>query len=76
LNVGVILTWSARYNTEGLPASLCEKKISTMWIDGSTHSQKDGITQDPRTVLNVLSVLLDLELEKPKQNFGFIFKKT
>lgn len=47
-----------------------------METEGATHSQQYGITQDPRLILNVVRILLDIELEKPRNNYGYIFRKA
>ncbi len=67
---------SARFNKEGIDSKLYEKKVEILVIDGATHSQKYGITQDPRTILAILKILLDIELEKPKYNYGYLYKRN
>lgn len=67
---------SARFNKAGIDSKLYEKKVEILEIDGATHSQKYGITQDPRTILAVLKILLDIEIEKPKYNYGYLYKKS
>lgn len=66
----------ARFNKVGIDQKLYEKRVEILEIDGATHSQKYGITQDPRTILAVLRILLDIELEKPKYNYGYLYKKN
>jgi len=67
---------SARFNKAGIDPKLYEKKVEVLVMDGATHSQKYGITQDPRTILAVLRILFDIELEKPKYNYGYLYKKS
>jgi hypothetical protein len=67
---------SARFNKEGLGQNLYKEKVEIVQIDGATHSMDYGITQDPRTVLAIVRILLDIELEKPKYNYGYIYKKA
>lgn len=67
---------SARFNKEGLDPELYKKKVEIIEIGGATHSQKYGITQDPRTILAIVSILLDLELVRPKYNYGYTYKKV
>lgn len=67
---------SARYNKAGIDQRLYEKKVEILEIDGATHSQKYGITQDARTVLAILRILLDIEFEKLKYNYGYLYKKN
>ncbi len=67
---------NARYNKTGVDQKLYEKKVEILEIDGATHSQKYGITQDPRTILALLKILLDIEIEKPKYNYGYLYKKS
>lgn len=67
---------SARYNKKGLSPELYKKKVELLEFGGATHSQKYGITQDPRVILAIINILLGIELEKPKYNYGYIFKKV
>lgn len=67
---------SARYNKKDLDSELYKKKVEIIEFGGATHSQKYGITQDPRVILGIINILLDIELERPKYNYGYIFKKS
>lgn len=67
---------SARFNKIGIDPKRYQEKVEIVEIDGATHSEKLGITQDPRTILAVLKILLDIDLEKPKYNYGYVFKKS
>ena len=67
---------SARYNKTDIDPKLYAKKVEVVVMDGATHSQKYGITQDPRAILAVLKILCDMELEKPNYNFGYLYKKS
>jgi hypothetical protein len=67
---------SARYNSEGLDAQLYQRKVEITEIEGATHSQRYGITQDPRLILCVVRILLGIELEKPQFNYGYIYRKA
>jgi len=51
-------------------------KIITVEIGGATHSAEDGITRDARVVIAILNVLRGIEPEKPKYNYGYIYKKA
>jgi pimeloyl-ACP methyl ester carboxylesterase len=63
---------SGRFNPEEIPQSLYEHKVSTTIIEGARHSQALGITQDVRTILKIMQVLLDLPIEAPQRNYGYI----
>lgn len=67
---------SARFNKEGIDPKFYQKKVELLVIDGATHSRKYGITQDSRSILAILKILCDIELEKPKCNYGYIYKNT
>ena len=67
---------SGRFNKEGLSPKLYAEKVTTVEIEGARHSSALGITQDVRTILCVATVLLDLELDKPQQNYGYIYKSA
>jgi len=56
--------------------SLYEEKTEQIIVEGADHTGKIGICQDPRTILTIVKVLLDIELPKPDFNYGYIFKKT
>lgn len=66
---------SARYNKKDLDPELYKKKVEVIEFGGTTHSQKYGITQDPRVILSILNILTGVELVKPKYNYGYIYKK-
>jgi len=65
---------SARLNKKDLNPAFYEKKVEVLEIGGATHTGKDGITLDPRTILKIISILMDFPLEKPKYNYGYIYK--
>lgn len=67
---------SARLNKKGLLNKLCVDKIRTIRIGGASHSGDTGITQDPRTILAILSVITDIQIKKPAYNYGIIRKKA
>jgi len=50
---------SARLRTDGLSAIL-RRKITPRAIDGATHTGPAGITQDPRTARDIVSILAGL----------------
>lgn len=64
-----------KYNKEDLDPEFYKKKVEIVEFYGASHSGKDGITQDPRDMLAIIHVLLDIELEKPNYNYGYIFKR-
>lgn len=66
---------SARFNKTKIDPKRYQEKVEIVEIDGATHSQKYGITQDPRVILGILKILFDIELEKPKYNYGYVYKK-
>ena len=66
---------SARYHKDGLDPGFYAKKVEIVEVEGATHSQKYSITQDPRLILNVVRILLGIELEKPRYNYGYIFRR-
>ena len=61
---------SAYINEAGVDSQLCKDKIIPVEINGADHVGKIGITQDLRTILTIMTILLGLELESPKQNHG------
>lgn len=65
----------ARFNTKGLIPRLA-KKVTTVYVGGATHSQKDGITQDPRTIYRILCQLLDIPVPVQEGNRGYIYRKA
>ena len=65
---------SARFNKIGIDPERYQEKVEIVEIPGATHFEKLGITQDPRTILAVLKILCDIELEKPKYNYGYVYK--
>lgn len=66
---------NAKIDKKGFDSMLCDK-ITTVEIGGVTHSAKDGITRDVRTVIAILNILMGIEPEKPKYNYGYIYKKA
>lgn len=67
---------SARFNKEGIDVDLYQRKVDIIEFGGATHSQKYGITQDPRVILAVINLLVGTEPEKPKYNYGYIYRKA
>ena len=67
---------SARYNKKDLEPELYAKKVEVIEFGGATHSQKYGITQDLKVILSILNILTGVELERPKYNYGYIYKKV
>lgn len=65
---------NARLRTDGLPSSLKEK-ITHLTIEGASHSGATGITQDPRTILYLISVIAGIPIEKPARNYGLVYTK-
>ena len=63
---------SARFNTEGIDTDFYNKKVALIEFGGATHSNKEGITQDPRSMLTIIHLLIGIEPEKPKYNYGYI----
>ena len=61
---------SAYINETGINGQLCKDKIVPVEIDGADHVGKIGITQDPRTVLTIVMILLGLKREDSKENHG------
>jgi hypothetical protein len=66
---------SAKLKKEGL-GDLYDQKIQPIEILSASHSGRSGITQDPRTVVNLVKIMLDIEIEKPKYNYGNIYRKV
>jgi len=56
--------------------SLYKEKTEQIIVEGADHTGKIGICQDPRTMLTIVKILLDIKLPKPDFNYGYIFKKT
>ena len=68
---------SARFNKEGLNRKFYKKKVKLVEeFGGATHSQKFGITLDPRATLSIIQILLDIKLPKSDFNYGYIFRKV
>jgi pimeloyl-ACP methyl ester carboxylesterase len=67
---------SARLSKKDLDSDLYKSKVEILEIGGATHTGKDGITLDPRTILKIVSILMGFPLEKPKCNYGYIYKKA
>jgi hypothetical protein len=67
---------SARLNKKDLNPDFYKSKVEILEIGGATHTGEDGITLDPRTILKIISILMDFPLEKPKYNYGYIYKKA
>lgn len=67
---------SAYLDETGIAPELCKSKIEKVEIPGADHTGKIGITQDPRTILAVLRILCDIDLERSKYNYGHIYKRT
>lgn len=63
---------NARLRTDGLPETL-KQKVNQLVIEGASHSGATGITQDPRTMLHLVSVIADIPIEKPAMNYGFVY---
>lgn len=71
----ILVGRSGRYKKKGLDTGLYKQKVGIIRIGGAAHSHKDGITQDPRTILAVIKILLGIELKQPKRNYGYIYKR-
>ena len=68
---------SARFDVSGLSEDLVQSKVDFIeQIGGATHSQNLGITQDPRAMLMIINLLVGIEPEKPKYNYGYIYKNS
>ena len=63
---------SARYRTDGLSAAL-KQKIEVIDIGGARHSAIYGITQDPRLILGVITILLGMAVEPPRYHDGTLY---
>ena len=61
-----------RYKKKGLNPELYKRKVELIRFSGATHSQKGGITQDPRAVLAVIKILLGIKVDQPKGNQGYM----
>ena len=55
---------SAYMNETDINSELCKNKIKKVTIDGADHTGKTGITQDPRTILAIIKILLGIKLEE------------
>lgn len=71
----MVVARNAKIDKKGLDSGLSDK-IRTIEIGGVTHSEKDGITRDVRVVIAILNILRGIEPEKPKYNYGYIYKKA
>lgn len=66
---------SAKMDKRELPVGLCEKLV-TVEIGGATHSAEGGITRDLRVILAIINILMGTEPEKPKGNYGYVYRKA
>jgi len=66
---------SAKIDKKGLSTALCDK-IVTVEIGGATHSAEGGITRDVRVVLAIINIFMGVELEQPKRNYGYVYRKA
>jgi hypothetical protein len=64
---------SPKLNREGIPDDIFDGKVKTIQTFSAEHSNKDGITQDPRILLPMLKILCGIEL-KDDYNYGYIFR--
>ncbi|MCX5696000.1 MAG: hypothetical protein NTW18_05045 [Candidatus Omnitrophica bacterium] len=54
---------SAKYNKEGLDPDFYKSKVEIIEVSGASHTEKNGITLDPRTTLAIAYVLLGIEIK-------------
>ena len=54
------------------PPAAVAQKVRNILYQGVEHSGSAGITQDPRTVLNLVRVLANVPLPDPSYNHGFV----
>lgn len=71
----MVVARNAKIDKEGLGSVLLDK-IITVEIGGVTHSAKGGITRDVRVIIALFNAFMGIEPEKPKYNYGYIFKKA
>ncbi len=72
----IVIGRRGRYKKKGLNPELYKRKVELIRVSGAAHSQKDGITQDPRAVLAVIKILSGIKLNQPKGNQGYIYPPT
>lgn len=66
---------SPKLSKEGIPAELYEEKVKIIQATSDEHTDKDGITQDPRMILSIIKVLCGIKL-RSSGNKGYFFKRT
>ncbi len=64
-----------RLRSDGLGLHFYNAHVDTVEIDGASHSGAAGITQDPRTILHILNILLG-RYQPPKRNYGIISRRS
>ncbi len=60
---------SSRFQYSGMEAEF-PGKVTEINYDGTTHTGRNGITQDPRVIAHIVRILLDLPLTEPLRNYG------
>jgi triacylglycerol esterase/lipase EstA (alpha/beta hydrolase family) len=63
---------SSKFNIDGLTEAEKSKIETLEQYGGATHSGRNGITQDPRALRDIIRILADIPLAKQRKNFGFV----
>ena len=66
---------SAKYNKEGTDSDFYKNKVEIIEVGGASHTEKNGITLDPRTILAIVYILLGIEI-KLGFNYGNLSRGT
>jgi len=61
----------SRFQYPGMEAEF-PGKVMEMNYDGTTHTGRNGMTQDPRLIADIVRILLELPLAAPRLNYGNI----
>ena len=62
---------SSRFAYPGMNAEF-PGKVTEINYDGTSHTGRNGITQDPRVIADIVRILVDLPLAVPWRNYGDI----
>jgi len=65
----------SRLESNDLSQALRDKLMQVV-IGGVEHSGVKSITRDVRVVVALLNILVGIEPEKPKYNYGYIYRKA
>ena len=65
---------SARFNKKKIDKDLYAEKVEILEFGGARHTGKSGITHDARVILAIISILIGIEIPRPKYNYGYLVR--